>query len=94
MNMERTKFAHDPVARRVLVLLRMSGKTQEECADILNTTTQNVSIEEQEFRFQEQVDNFVSILASAVDIPDRYKKHFPAPDTEDDIRKIQKGVYV
>ena len=67
MNLEGTKFAHDPVVRRVL--FRMSGRTQKECAEILSTTPQNVSIEEREQRYKAQVDNFVSILASAVNIP-------------------------
>ena len=93
-NLDRTRFAHDEVARCMLVLLRMSGRSQTECGQILGCTRQSVSIEEQEPRYTELVGNYVSIIASVVDLPDHYKKHFPAPNTEDDIRKIQKSVYV
>ena len=59
MNLEGTKFAHDPVARRVL--FRMSGRTQKECAEILSTTPQNVSSKEQEQRYKAQVDKCQSL---------------------------------
>ena len=93
-NLDRTRFAYDETARRMLVLLRMSGRSQTECGQILGCPRQSVSIEEQEPRYKELVDNYVSILASVVDLPEHYKKHFPAPDTEDDLRKIQKSLYV
>ena len=60
---DRTKFAHDKEVRDVLVLLRMANKTQAECAEILNTTRQNVSIEEQEERFTERIREYAAILA-------------------------------
>ena len=60
---DRTKFAQDREARNVLVLLRMAGFTQAECAAKLNTNRQNVSIEEQEERFSERKREYAAVLA-------------------------------
>ena len=92
---DRTKFAHDQKLRDVVVLLRMAGKTQAECAEILNTTRQNVSIEEQEERFTERIREYAAILALQVLPKDSsYRDYFKMPSPIDDRARIKKNVYV
>ena len=92
---DRTKFAQDREARDVVVLLRMAGKTQAECAKTLNTTRQNVSTEEQEERFSKRMREFAAVLALEVlpaDSPYRDLFKMPAPVDERDL--IRRRLYV
>ena len=92
---DRTKFAQDRELRDVLVLLRMAGFTQAECAAKLNTTRQNVSIEEQEERFTERIREYAAILALQVLPKDSsYRDYFKMPSPIDERARIKKNVYV
>ena len=79
MNHDRVVFAREYELRTVLVLLRMAGWSQAECASILGTTRQSVSIEEQEQRFLERRALWVHDLAKTV-LPEHWHEHFPCPD--------------
>ena len=90
--MKRTKLAHSAESRVLLVLLRMSGRTQQECARIIGCTRQAISTEEQEARFKSQVQLLTSILARSV-LPEHLHKHFAEPEYQDDFTQIKKRIY-
>ena len=94
MTYERTRFSKDDQLRDLHVLLRMSGKTQTECATILGMSRATISLEEQSERYQDKMIAFASIIAKLV-LPPEFHDHFGTPETErNDLERIRKGMYV
>ena len=93
MNYEKVKFANNPEMRDVLVLLRMSGRSQIECADLLRTTRQAVSIEEQEERHSQRMKSFTSLIARAV-LPEYYHHMFPISEQKGNLEELKSQLYV
>ena len=88
MNYEKVKFANNPEMRDVLVFLRMSGRSQTECADLLRTTRQAVSIEEQEERHSKRMQALTSLVARAV-LPECYHHIFPIGEQKGNLEEIK-----
>ena len=88
MNYERVKFANNAEMRDVLVLLRMSGRSQTECADLLQTTRQAVSIEEQEQRYSKRMQALTSLVARAV-LPECYHHIFPIGEQKANLEELK-----
>ena len=92
MNYEKVKFASNPEIRDVLVLLRMSGRSQTECADLLRTTRQAISIEEQEQRHSQRMKSFTSLIAQAV-LPEYYHHMFPIGEQKGNLEELKSRLY-
>ena len=88
LNYEKVKFANNSEMRDVLVLLRMSGRTQTECANLLRTTRQAISIEEQEQRHSQRMKSFTSLVARAV-LPECYHHIFPISEQNCNLEEIK-----
>ena len=93
MNYEKVKFANNPEMRDVLVLLRMSGRSQTKCADLLQTTRQAVSIEEQEERHSKRMQALTSLVARAV-LPECYHHMFPIGDQKGNLEELKSRLYI
>ena len=91
--MNKVKFANNAEMRDVLVLLRMSGRSQTECANLLRTTRQAISIEEQEGRHSQRMKSFASLLARAV-FPKCYHHIFPIGDQKGNLEELKSRLYV
>ena len=79
------------------MLLRMAGKSQSKCAEILHTTRQNISIEEQEQRFSDRVAEYAALLTmelvSLGVLHESYQEMFPLPADLDDAQRLRKRVH-
>ena len=95
MNLEMKKLAWDSEARDTHLILRMSGKTQDEVAKILHVTRQQVSAEEQEPRYRERQALLASFIANAI-LPKSVKdRHFYEPAAvESDLDRLKRKIYV
>ena len=95
MNLEMKKLAWDADARDLHLILRMSGKTQNEVAKTLHITRQQISAEEQEPRYRERQALLASFVANAV-LPRSVKeRHFSEPEQiESDLDRLKRKIYV
>ena len=95
MNLEMKRLAVDEEARDLHLILRMSGRTQDEVAKILHVTRQQVSAEEQEPRYTERQALLASFVANAI-LPHSVKdKHFYEPEViESDLDRLKRKIYV
>ena len=71
----------------------MSGRSQIECADLLRTTRQAVSIEEQEERHSKRMQVLTSLVARAV-LPECYHHIFPIGEQKGNLEELKSRLYV
>ena len=98
---DKVKFGTNPEARTLLVLLRISGRTQEDAGNILGVSRVAISKEESEPRHKEKMAGLASILARKL-LPEKHWGLFPDKEEleekldtgESDLDKILKKLHV